>query len=365
MNIRPLLALACAAGLALAGCSREAPPPAEARTAVVRTVGSTEAQQLTVYAGEVRARHESDLAFRIAGKVIERPAALGAKVKKGELLARIDPQDVEANAEAAKAQVVAASSDLALAKAEFDRSKALAEQQFVSGSVVDQRRAALLAAQARLQQARSQSEIASNQASYARLVADRDGTVTATPVDAGQVVAAGQAVVRLAASNEREVQIFIPEKRLAGTAVGAAVLVSPWADKGKVFDGVVREVASAADVATRTYAVRIAVPKADEALSLGSTAAVVFPSAGKPAIVLPHGAIVQNEGQAKVWVVGSDNTLSARAVKLGAYREDGALIESGLANGDRVIVAGAHRLAAGDKIKPVAEPTPVALDIKR
>jgi membrane fusion protein, multidrug efflux system len=365
MSVRLFLALSSVAGLALAGCSREAPPAPAPRTAVVRTVGAGDTQQLSVYAGEVRARHEADLAFRVGGKVLERPVTLGAKVKKGDLLARLDPQDVEANAEAAKAQVVAASSDLALAKAEFDRTKSLAEQQFVSGSVLDQRRASLLAAQARLQQARSQAEVASNQASYARLLADRDGTVTATPADAGQVVSAGQPVVRLAASNEREVLIYVPEQRIAAMAVGTAVIVRPWAAKDSLLEGVVREVASAADVATRTYAVRVAVPKAGEQLPLGATAAVAFAGSEKPAIVLPHGAVVQRDGSASVWVLAADNSLSARTVKISAYREEGALIEGGLANGDRVVVAGAHRLAAGDKVKPVSEPTPVALDIKR
>ncbi|GAA5178943.1 multidrug efflux RND transporter periplasmic adaptor subunit MexJ [Niveibacterium umoris] len=321
--------------------------------------------QLSVYAGEVRARHEADLAFRVGGKVVERVVTLGARVKKGDLIARIDPQDVELNAEAAKQQVIAASADLALAKAEFDRTKSLADQHFVSGSVLDQRRASLLAAQARLQQARAQADVASNQSGYSRLLADRDGAITATPVDAGQVVSAGQAVVRIAASNEREILIYVPEQRINTVVAGTAVAVRPWAAQDQVFNGVVREVAASADTATRTYSVRISVPKADDKLALGATAAVVFPTTQKSRVILPHGALVQQGGASSVWVVGSDNVARARPVAVGAWREDGALIEGGLANGDRVIVVGAHRITAGDKVKPVPEATPVALDGKR
>ncbi|WP_374603414.1 efflux RND transporter periplasmic adaptor subunit [Niveibacterium sp.] len=352
-------------GLTLAACSHEAPPQPAPRAAVVRTVGLGDTAQLAVYAGEVRARHEIDLAFRVGGKVLERNVTLGSRVKKGDLLARIDPQDVELNAEAAKAQVVAASADLALAKAEFDRSKALSDQHFISGSVLDQKRAALLAAQARLQQARAQADVASNQSGYSRLVADRDGAITATPVEAGQVVAAGQTVLRIAASNEREVLIYVPEQRIAGIKTGTPVGVRPWAAQDQVFEGAVREVAAAADTTTRTYAVRISVPRADDKLALGATAAVAFPTQQKSSIVLPHGALIQKSGAPSVWVVSADGTLQPRSVKVGAWREDGALIESGLANGDRVVVVGAHRLAAGDKVKPVPDNTPVALDSQR
>lgn len=363
--MRAVFVVAIAGTLGLAGCAKETPQQAAVRPAVVRTVGLGDTSQLSVYAGEVRARHEADLSFRVGGKVVERSATLGARVHKGDLLARIDPQDVNLNEEAAKAQVVAASADLALAKAEFDRTKSLADQHFVSGSLLDQRKASLLAAQARLQQARAQADVAGNQSGYTRLLADRDGAITATPVEAGQVVAAGQAVVRVAASNEREILIYVPEQRIAGIAVGAPVGVRPWAAQELVLPGVVREIAAAADTATRTYSVRISVPHADDKLALGATAAVVFPSTQASTIVLPHGALVQQGGASSVWVVSADGSVQARPVKVGAWREDGTLIASGLANGDRVVIVGAHRLAAGEKVKPVPESTPVALDGQR
>ncbi|WP_341677567.1 efflux RND transporter periplasmic adaptor subunit [Niveibacterium sp. SC-1] len=356
--------LIAAVALALAGCAKETPPEAAPRPAVVRQITMGGIEQVQIYSGEVRARREVDRSFRVGGKVIERKVNLGDTVKQGQLLARLDPEDVRLSAQAASAQVSAAEADLRLAANEFQRAQSLSERNFVSGSVVDQRREAVRAAEARLKQARSQAEVASNQANYASLVADRDGVVTLTPVEVGQVVAAGQAVVRVAESGERDVLIYVPEKRIASIKVGDPALVRPWADQEKTLAGSVREVGAAADTATRTYPVRVTVESGDS-LPLGATAAVGFAGEAQNSVVLPNTALTQRDGKASVWVVAPSGVLQEKPVTVSAFREDGAVVSSGLANGDKVVVVGAHKMVAGMKVRPVAEATPAALDAQR
>ena len=236
----------------VAGCAKEVEKKEAPRPALVRQISLGETGQAFVYSGEVRARHEVDLGFRVGGKILERRVNLGDRVRRGQLLVKLDPKDVTLAASAAKAQVAAAEADENLAQVEYERARALAAKNYVSGSVVDQRLSTLLAAQARLKQTRSQADIAVNQNAYADLLADRDGVVTQVVADAGQVVAVGQPVVRLADSIEREVLIYVPERRIAGLKPGAAALVRSWALPEQTFDAEVREVGAAADSATRT-----------------------------------------------------------------------------------------------------------------
>lgn len=350
----------------LAACAepqKEAPPP---RAVLVREIGAgTAPAGLNVYTGEVRPRIEADLAFRIGGKVIERRVDVGAEVKRGDVLARLDPQDVQLAARAATAQVAAAKADVALAQAEYERTKELRQRNFISDSALDSRRTALEAATAKLRQARAQAASAANQTDYASLVADRDGVVTAALAEAGQVVAAGQPVFRVARPGEREVLIYVPEGRVGALAPGTPAQVRPWAAPGRDYAGRVREVAPAADPATRTYAVRVSVPKADAALPLGATASVAFADPSLAQAVLPLPAVTRIEGRATVWVVDDASRVQPVTVVVGAYREDGAVIESGLPARARVVVAGVQKLVPGERVRPVAQDAPVALDVGR
>ncbi|MCL2657688.1 MAG: efflux RND transporter periplasmic adaptor subunit [Betaproteobacteria bacterium] len=360
--------LACSIALlaiAVAGCTKETQKKEAPRPALVRQISLGDTEQAFVYSGEVRARHEADLGFRVGGKILERRVNLGDRVRRGQLLARLDPKDVALAANAAKAQVAAAEADEKLAEAEYERTHSLAAKNYVSSSVVDQRYSALLAAQARLKQARSQADIALNQNAYANLLADRDGVVTQVAADAGQVVAVGQPVVRLADSIEREVLIYVPERRIAGLKPGAAALVRSWAMPEQTFEAEVREVGAAADAATRTYPVRVRIKADTDQFALGSTAAVAFPGVLSGSVVLPHGALVERDGKALVWVVEQNGVVQPRNVEVGSLREDGALIKAGLADGDKVVVVGAYKLVAGMKVTPVPESAPAALDVTR
>jgi RND family efflux transporter MFP subunit len=354
------------AAMVLSACSEPAPVEKAARAVLVRDLaGDTTPSQPNVYVGTVSARFESDLAFRIGGKLVERRVDTGDQVKRGQVLARLDPSDVELAARAAMAQLAAAEADLTLARAELKRGEDLHGSNFISASALDARRTTVQAAEARMRQARAQADVAGNQADYAVLRSDRDGVVVAAPVDPGQVLAAGQAVVRVAQPDEREIVIHVPESRVRGYSMGQAAAVRPWAVEDKVYAGSVREIAPAADAATRSYAVRVSVPQADELLPLGATASVAFASTDAAQIIVPMAAVTAIDGVATVWVVDKASRLQPVEVSIGMLREDGVVISSGLPADARVVVAGVHKLIAGEVVRAVAETAPVALDAKR
>jgi membrane fusion protein, multidrug efflux system len=355
--------------LAAAACSKAPETGNPPRAVLVKKVAQTATSPMAFLSGEVRARHEADLAFQVGGKLLERRVDVGAVVKKGQVLGRLDPKDVNQAEAAARAAATAAESDLTWAQVELERARELRAKNFVSASVLDERTAGFKAAQARLDQARAQARVAGNQAAYAALLSDADGVVTAVLAEPGQVVGAGQAVLKVAREGEREILVYLPESRRREVAVGSAAEIRPWAESTRRYSGVVRELAPAADAATRTYAVRVSVPTADDALPLGATAVVLF--AGQAGgqnlgqFVLPLPAVTRQGEAASVWVVNGEGVVQPRPVEVAAYREDGVLVKGGLTATDWVVVAGAHTLVAGQKVRVVEEAAPVALDVKR
>ncbi len=348
-----------AAALALlAGCSRPAPAPEPVRSVKLVTVGPGTLEANAEYAGEVRAQVESRLGFRVGGKLLERPAELGQRVKAGQLLARVDAQDLALSSQAAQAAVAAARTQRDLAKADLERFKNLLAQGFVSGAEIDRRQATLDAAEASLKQAQAQSSVQGNQTAYARLVADAPGVVTAVQAEVGQVVAAGTPVVVLAQDGARDVVFAVPEDRLALVRPGTPATVRPWAGApdAKPIAGTVREVAASADPATRTFLVKLALP-ADAPLPLGATAYVTLqtPASGMAAITLPTSAIQQSpEGDRKgsmVWVFDTaSGTVQPRPVQVAGADGNRVVIAAGLKPGDEVVATGGHVLSAGQKV---------------
>ena len=367
MNARTpsVLLLAIALAALVSACAKHEPPPEPVRPVKLAQVSLGGAGSVTVFAGEVKPRHESELGFRIGGKVVARLVDVGAQVKKGALLARLDPADVALQAQAAKAAVAAAETEHEFAKAEFDRYENLHGQRFVSGSALDQKRNVMNANAAKLAQVRAQLAVASNQAGYATLVADQDGVVTSVSAEVGQVVTAGQPVVRVARADEREVVIAVPENRLDELKAASQLAVVLWAHQDKLYPAKVREIAPAVDPATRTFAVRVSIVAPDPAVQWGMTANVLVQGAGEgPAALVPSSAIYHAEdGKPAVWVYDpATRTVAIRSVTLGPFREDGALVASGLANGEWIVAAGVHKLRAGQVVKPwegegVASPT--------
>lgn len=338
--------------LLLIACDKSAPIPPTPRPALVVTVGKRTAAAPTILVGEVRSRYESAQGFRIDGKIIERKVDVGAIVSKGQLLAKLDSIDTGLSTQAAQAEVHAADADLALAEAELNRYRQLNVRKFVSDQALDIQEAKFRAAAAKVKQLSTQAAVTGNQSRYTQLLAERDGVVTEIRAEPGQVVKAGEVIVRIAVPNSKEVAIAVPESRMAGIAEGVPAEVRLWANFNTVYQGKVREVAPAADSVTRTFQVRVAMPAVDSAVRLGMTAGVRFYHQGDNDLLLPTTAVTQRDGQSVVWVVKPDTgEVQPRAVKTGVFREDGVTISDGLHAGEQVVVAGVQTLIPGQVVR--------------
>lgn len=351
--------------LALAGCTRQEAPPEPVRAVKVVTVGLEGLQTESVYAGEVRARVESRLGFRVGGKLTQRMVDAGQRVSAGQLLAALDPQDYQLSAQAAQAQLLAAQAQRDVALADFRRYESLRAQGFISSAELERREASLKAAEAALVQARSQSQAQTNQVGYAQLQASATGVVTALEAEVGQVLAAGQPVVRLAHDGPRDAVFNVPEQAVSlfkpGLPLQAQLAGSSEKLQGPI-QGRVREVAASADPVTRTFTVKLAL-EASERLPLGSTVNVLSPVQAKKAAVqamqLPTTALRQDGEGTAVWLLDEASmTVQLQKVTLGAVQAQQVEIASGLRPGQKVVAAGVHVLSPGQKVtlyKPAAD----------
>ena len=274
-------AAALAAALALAACGKHPAAPAPVRAVKLMTVAAAPAASQPEYAGEVRAEVESRLGFRVAGKIIERAVEPGQHVKKGQLLARLDARDYQLAADAARAQTAAAQAQRDLAATDLERFSALRDKGFISSAELDRRATALQSAESALKQARAQLAAQGNQAGYTHLLADADGVVTGVDAEAGQVVAAGAPVVRLARDGARDIAFAVPEGQAQRLAAGQNATVRLWASDEKL-PARIREIAASPDPATRTYTVKAALQgQAAASAPLGATAYVTPESAAQ------------------------------------------------------------------------------------
>jgi membrane fusion protein, multidrug efflux system len=356
---------ALAAALLLAACSRPAPPEEPVRSVKLLTVGVGALQSSLEYSGEVRARVESRLGFRVAGKIVQRQAELGQRVKAGQVLAQLDPRDYQLAADASRAQVASATTQRDLAAADLKRYQALKDQNFISGAELERREASLKAAQATLDQARAQLASQGNQAGYTTLVADVSGVVTGIDAEPGQVVAAGAPVVRIAQDGPRDVVFNVPEDKVGQIAAGSEVAVRGWAGNASMA-GHVREVAASADAATRTFQVKVSIDGGD-APALGSTVYVTpkaLSHAGIPAIKLPTSALRQEGQSTAVWVYdAATSTVKSQVVQIATADGNEAVVASGLAPGMQVVSTGVHVLSPGQKVvvyQPKNGPAPAS-----
>lgn len=350
--LRLALSFALPAALVLlTACGQEAAPPAAPRPALVVQPQPAGASADS-YPGEVRARFEPELAFRIAGKVSKRLVEEGQRVNAEQALAELDPQDVRLQLEANRAQLAAAEANLALVRAERERYQKLLDRGMVSHSQFDNAENLYRAGLARLKQAKAEADVAGNQAAYAVLRAPQAGVIAKRQVEVGQVVAAGQTVFTLAADGEREVAIGVPEQQFAQFAVGQAVSVELWSHPNQRFEGRIRELSPAADPRSRTFAARIAFTGQAPA-ELGQSARVFIAHAEQAPLAVPLAAVSAEGGQAYVWRVGKDNRLQRAAVRLGAYGAESVPVLEGLQAGDWVVAAGGHVLREGQQVRPV------------
>ncbi|MEP7154904.1 MAG: efflux RND transporter periplasmic adaptor subunit [Betaproteobacteria bacterium] len=352
-----------AAGV-LGGCSKPAEVAATVRPALAYKVTSNSGVDADVYPGEIRARHEADHAFRIGGKMVKRLVEQGAIVHRGQALAQLDPLDVKLGAESAVAGVKAAQTEATYADAEYKRFNDLFNKGFVSQSALDQKLNVANAAKARLDSAKAQSNVSSNQAGYATLTAEQDGVVTQVMVEAGQVVAPGQSVMRIANPAEKELLISAPEskigdfRKLGSAAVPTRDLrIATSSQPDKYYPAKVREVSGAADQVTRTYLVRLSIQGADENIQLGMSAFAVFIGTNDAeTLAVPLSALYVKGNTTGVWQIAADGKVSLKPVTVVQYRENAALIKGGIKSGDVIVAAGVHKLREGEVVKPITDP---------
>lgn len=345
-----------ATALLLAGCQAGDPPTAALRTVLVQAATSAAANTGT-YTGEIRARYEFDLGFRVAGKLAARLVDAGAEIKAGQPLAKLDPADLQLAASAARAQLAAAESEFTTARDDRQRYAGLLGKKFVSQAAFDTKENAFKGAQGRLEQARSQSQISGNQASYGTLSSEFPAVVTAVLADAGQVLSTGQAVFRLARPEEKEVLIAVPESRLAELKAAKTVAVNLWAEPKISMTGELRELSPAADPTTRTYAARIRIHNPPPEVRLGMTARIALNNASDARLVVPLAAVIDAGQGPVVWVV-SEGKATPRPVKIAEFDEDGATIAAGLQAGELVVITGASKLVAGQAVTAKAATPP-------
>ncbi|MBX3690762.1 efflux RND transporter periplasmic adaptor subunit [Dokdonella sp.] len=342
------------AALLATGCASQAEAPQPRLARVAHPTASADAT-VAVFPGEVRARYESTLGFRVPGKISTRKVDTGSHVHKGDLLAELDPRDLELSVASARAALVSAEANLKLADSEHERYVALYAKRFVSQFERDAKANALEAARAVAAEARAQLDTARNQAGYTSLRADADGVITAVAAELGQVVAAGQPVFTLAHDGAIEVEIHIPENQVALNAPGRDALVELWAEAGRRAPARIREVAPGADAVTRTYRVRVAFADDSLAPRLGQTARVYFgDTGGAERWRLPLSALHEKDGKPALWRL-DPATRQVHLVDVGVlrYEDDGVLIDRGIDAQAWIVTAGVHRLREGEAVVPI------------
>jgi membrane fusion protein, multidrug efflux system len=357
-------ALVVASACNLSGCNTHAALPEAPRFALVAHPQGADATHAEVYSGDVHARYESQLGFRVAGKIRARLVDVGSHVEAGQVLAELDPLDLKLQVASAQATVNSAQAARDLAQSEHDRYRALLDKHFISQTQFDTQVNTLKAAQAQVALAQAALAVARNQAEYTTLRADHAGIITALSAETGQVVSAGQNIAMLARDGAIEVEIAVPENRVGDYRVGAPAVLEAWADAGKRMSGHLREIAPEADRVTRTYRVRVSLDGEAPDLKLGQTARVYFASADAAGQqIIPLSALYERTGQAAVWVVDArTHQVHLTRVDVAAYHEQGVVVSAGVEPTQWIVTAGVHKLRDGDTIAPVdAANRPVTL----
>lgn len=332
-----------------------AAPEPVVRPARVATIDYRSHAHSLMLAGIVAPRIETTLGFRVAGKVISREVDLGATVQAGQLIARIDPTDYRLGVDNARAALASAEADFARAKADLARYEALRGSAAFMTQTLDTRQSLSSTTQAKVDQARSQLSTAENNLAYTELHADAAGVITAVQAEVGQVLAQGQGMVKLARSDELEILVGVPEHRLKTVRDASKVTFELWSDTGHRYAARLRELSPSADPMTRTYPARFTVVEPPDFIGIGMTATLTLarPDAELLAEV-PLSAIFQQGTQPAVWVVDkATSTVTLRPVTISRWRDETALIASGVENGEVVAAAGVHKLEPGQKVKPL------------
>src|SRR5579864_7677246 len=341
--------------IALAGCNDTvAEKVSPGRPVLVATVHYEAESPERSFVGTIKPRIETDMGFRVPGKVAKRLVEVGQTVDVGQPLATLDEIDLKLQAEQAEAELRAATGVLAQAAASETRAKELRAKGWATDAQMDQARATADEARARLNRAQRSVELTNNSLSYATLAADSRGVVTATLIDPGQVVAAGQTAIRVARFAEKEAVVAIPET-LVGRAKEGVATVTLWSEPDKKYAAKLREVAPSADPATRTYLAKFSLPDAGEAVSLGMTATLTLADAQTERVArLPLSSLYSQGGDPSLYVVDDKGELALKPVAVKSYESNNVVIAGGVDEGARIVVLGVQKLDPTQKVRVVS-----------
>jgi RND family efflux transporter MFP subunit len=330
----------------LTACGQEAAPEAPVRPVRSVVVTGGESGESATYTAEIRSRFETDLSFQVPGKVVRRDVDLGTTVKPGQVLAQLEQTDTQLGVDAARGAVPAAQSDLDRSRSEEARFRDLLERGLTTRAQYQAQQTAVRSAEAKLAQATAELRLAQQKLGYTTL---RSSQVL---IEVGSVVAAGQRAISVARPSTLEAVFDVPDARIGELQSNSAVVIAPVQGEKTVWAGRVREISPAADPVTRTYQVRTTIVDPPPSLRLGMTVSVTLPRVGgAPNVALPSAAIFQKDAKPAVWVVTKDDTVELRAVSVERYDSGRVFIAEGLRTGERVVTAGVHRLAPGQKVK--------------
>ena len=344
-----------AVAVALAGCNDAvAEKPAESRPVLVATAHYEAQSPERSFVGTIKPRIETDMGFRVSGKVAKRLVEVGQTVDLGQPLATLDEIDLKLQAEQAEAEFSAATGVLAQAGAAEQRAKDLRGKGWATDAQLDSAKAAADEARARLNRAERSVELTKNSLSYATVVADTRGVATATMIEPGQVVAAGQASIRVARLGEKEAVVAIPETLLNRAKSGVAT-VTLWSDADKKYAAKLREVAPSADPATRTYLAKFSMPDAGDNVSLGMTATLTLSDPQSDRVArLPLSALYSQGGDPSLYVVDDKGAISLKPVAVKSYDSNCVVVASGVEEGAKIVVLGVQKLDPGQKVRVVS-----------
>lgn len=349
----------------LIGCSRQDQkvklPPYPVK---VFRVGNNGIEAVTSYAGDVRARYETTLSFRVTGKILARPVEIGDRVRKGQLLARLDNSDFQLAVQTLKAQFKSAVADQKFAKDDLARYRELLDQKVISTPDFDRHQTAYTNAQERASALEAQLKQATNQLHYTELSADRNGVITALDAEKGQVIAVGQPVVKLAELDEKEIHFDIPEQRISEIKKHQIVTITLLTDNKRKFNAKIREISASADPASRTYRAKATMLDGKEEAHLGMTATVWVASDKAEHIAVPLAAVFTSHAQPKqqqVWLIDEiTHTVKAVPVQLRTALPGELVSIEGLQVGQLIVSAGVQRLKEGHAVR-LSESLPLTL----
>ncbi|MEG1042094.1 MAG: efflux RND transporter periplasmic adaptor subunit [Pseudomonas sp.] len=348
---RRVLIVSLGLGLVLVGCDKQTAVEAELRRVAVQRVQPSDFAAPVTLTGDIQARVQADLSFRVGGKIISRSVDVGDHVKANQVLARLDPKDLQANVDSAKAEVFAEQARVTEASKAFYRQQKLLPKGYTSQSEYDSAQASLRSSQSALKAAQAQLANARDQLSYTALIADAAGVITNRQAEVGQVVQATAPIFSLAHDGERDAVFNVYESLLVAPPTNESITVSLVDNPTIQASGHVREVTPTVSAQSGTVQVKVALTEVPAGMELGSAVSATGHIKGKPSIELPWSALTKALHDPAVWLVEEGNKVRLQEVKVSRYLTGKVVISEGLKGGESVVVAGGQLLTPGMQVE--------------